>query len=338
MTRSLHIPILFALLTAVPAVAEDSWLIVDANVLTDGDPLWLSFVAGQVFPIGDAPTDPGVIADFIDSSGGRTTSVVGYAPQDRGLSLRRPVSGVGIHVIGCALQPQVVDIPRDQFDDYLRRERAEAALLLRPQADRGGDAVCETYTKFAKAIVEVHPTDADGGFATPLGHRLEIIPRSNPCHWRTDATISVEVLLDGYPWPDVAISAGHEGFEYPATVIETRTDSAGIAELRPERAGHWFVKAHLIRPANGLGRSTWESFWATLTFRVAGPVDISETVRWLRIARRELTPRLAASHERTRLVLRNLLEDVFVMPPGDRLAAVPSPAPAPRAFAPSAAR
>ncbi len=339
MSRSLHITILLVLLSAAPAVAEDSWLIVDANLLADGDPLWLSFVTGQVFPIGDAPTDAGLIADFVDLSGGRVTPISGYARQDRGLSVRRPISGIGTHVIGCALQPQTIDIAPDEFDDYLRRERADAALLFRSQEEPSPQGVCETYTKFSKTIIEVHPADNEtGAFAVPLGHRLEIIPGSNPCHWRIGMTVSVTVLLDGHPWPNVAVCAGHEGLDHPGYVMQTTTTASGAAELVLERAGHWFVKAHLIRPATDLGRPRWESFWATLTFRVAGPVSVNETMRSLRIAGRRLRPRLAASYERTRLVLQGLLNDIFVIPPDNRLAVAPAPAPAPLNLAPPTSR
>jgi uncharacterized GH25 family protein len=322
MRRTLDIAILLALLVVLPAQAEDSWLIVDADSITEGDPLWLAFVTGRVFPIGDAPTDPATIDRFVDLSNGQAFPVLGYARQDLALSLRRPLAGSGLHVIGCALEPQTIDLPPDEFDEYLRRERAEAALLLRAQGGDGENAVCETYTKYAKTIVEVDSmTAGDEAFATPLGHRLEIIPKSNPCQWRAGMTVSLQVLLDGYPWPGIAVSAGHEGFDYPARVVETQTDDQGVAAVMLDSPGHWFVKAHLIRPTNGLGRPRWESYWATLTFRAAGPLDVTELVRSLRLARRELDPWLSRSYDRTRLVLQDLINDVFVKPPAGRLAA-----------------
>jgi len=326
MTRSLVIAILLVLLPALPVLAEDSWLIADADSITDGDPLWLAFVTGQVFPIGDAFTAPDAIDSFVDFSHGQSTPVLGCARQDLVLSLRRPLSGAGQHVMGCALRPQTVDIAADEFDDYLRREHAEAALLLRAQDRHDQSPVCETYTKFTKTIIEVNPTDAaDTTFATPIGHRLEIIPKSNPCRWRKGMTVSVEVRLDGYPWPGIPVCTGHEGFDYPVRVLETQTDDNGVAELTLNRAGHWFIKAHFIRPTDGLGRPKWESYWATLTFRVAGEVDVEKMVQSLRLARRGVEPWLARSYERTRLVLHDMVNDFFVKPPADRLAAAPNP-------------
>ncbi|MFH1418729.1 MAG: DUF4198 domain-containing protein [Planctomycetota bacterium] len=255
---------------AGPTFASDSWLISDRDSLEAGEPLWLSFVTGQVFPWGDAATDSTWVARFTDRAGTEEREISGFAVVDRGLSLREPVSDPGIHVIGCELVPRVVDIDGPGFLGYLLTERAEKVLsVFEPPAD-DGRTVRERYTKFAKTIVAVRPVDdLDEGFAIPLGHRLEITPLSNPTRWRTGTTVQVEVLLDGHPWPNIPVSAGHDMLHQPGYVALTQTDADGIAEIELTREGHWFVKAHLIRQPPELGRTQWESFWATLSFRVA---------------------------------------------------------------------
>jgi uncharacterized GH25 family protein len=315
------IVVLGVLLMPATVCGEDSWLIVDNHAVNDGEPLWLSFVTGQIFPVGDAPNDPANVVEFVDRWEGDVRQVTGYARQDRGLSVRKPISGNGIHVLGCTLARDVVSMSPEEFDGYLLRERAEQALALRAEQPARGTTVSEVYTKFAKTIVEVYPAKSDdGSYRVPLGQRLEIIPLSNPCRWQDGVTVEVLVLLDGYPWPNVAVSAGHEGAEYGAYAVTMKTDSAGIARIPLTRPGHWFVRAHLIRPTDGIGRPQWESFWASLTFRVAGPVDVDEILRMVRAIQRVVQPWVLAGYQVAQRAMGEIARDVFVMTP-----AAPSP-------------
>jgi uncharacterized GH25 family protein len=319
--------LLVLLMAAESASGQDSWLITDHSAVDEGEPVWLSLVTGDVFPFSDVAMNPGAVVEFVDRSDQQVRPITDYARQDRGLSIRRSIQGRGIHVIGSALAPQTVRMSAAEFDDYLQRERATKAIALRSSHDRTGE-IQETFTKFAKTLVEVRPSDNhETGYAAPLGHRLEIIPLSNPCRWRQGDHVEVEVRLDGYPWSDVALSAGHEGLEYPAYVVQTRTDAHGRAMILLDAPGHWFVKAHVIRCREAPGPPRWESFWATLSFRAAGEVDLTEAVRSLRAAHRTLKPWMAVSYERARLALGRLIRDVFVTTPTDRLAAAPSEIP-----------
>lgn len=270
-----------------PALTHDTWLIADKSTANDGDAVWLSFVTGEVFPLGEKATDPSRVAQFVDRVDDKSVNVTGFKPQDKGLSVRRPISAGGLHVIGCALAPHLIEMKPNDFEKYLRSERAEAALSAfqrAHQADALKDKpIVEEYTKFAKTMIEIAPADADDdGYALPLGHRLEIVPQSNPCRWKTGQTVQVKVLLDGYPWKDVNLFVGHEDRKAHDYAAETRTDAKGTASISLARPGHWFIKAHVIRPTDGLGKVKWESFWASLTFRVGGKVQVNRSLQSIR--------------------------------------------------------
>ena len=80
--------------------------------------------------------------------------------------------------------PGYITLEPAKFEAYLREERAESVLSDSASNAPRGD-VAEQYTKFAKTIVAVEPGDpADTTYSFPLGHRLEIIPLSNPLTWR----------------------------------------------------------------------------------------------------------------------------------------------------------
>lgn len=282
---------------ASAAAAHDTWLIADRHVAEEGDKVWLSFVTGEVFPFGDNPTDPDRVAEFVDLHGGRRTFVSGYAPQDNGLSVRGPIEGRGIHVFACALAPRLIELDPATFESYLRSEHADAAVSIwSGRSDRAAAAV-ERYTKYTKTIVEVLPAaPADRGYEAVVGHRLEIVPTSNPRNWKSGMDVGVRVLLDGHPWAGVSVTAGHDGLAKHEYAVETRTGPDGTARIPFMRPGHWFIKAHLIRPTGGIGRAGWESFWASLTFRVGGIADVSDTFHAIRRIHGELSPAAVAGY------------------------------------------
>jgi uncharacterized GH25 family protein len=280
--------VILQLVTA--AAAHDSWLIADANLAAPGDNVWLSFVTGEVFPLGEKSTHPDRVASFVQVHDGRTIDVTGYKPQDKGLSLRRPIEGGGLHVFGIALKPQRLTMERDKFEAYLHEEGDERAAARFAQDTTSGP-ITEEYTKFAKTMIEVSPADpARHDHLTPLGHRLEIIPMTSPCHWSAGATVRVQVLLDGHPWSDVPVCLGHESLAEHGYLARQATDAQGIASFTLDKPGHGFVKAHLVRPRTGLGKGSWESFWASLSFRVIGKDDAQPALRAIKALHGSIEP------------------------------------------------
>lgn len=276
---------------AMPLPAHDSWLISDKSIANPGDEVWLSFVTGEEFPLGDKATAPGRVASFVDKLGKESTDITGFLPQDKGLSVRRKISGTGLHVIGIALKPNTIELAPDKFEAYLRDERGDAAIEQFAQRTDQKAAVFEEYTKFAKTVICVEPAEEnDKSFKTPVGHRLEIIPLTNPCGWKMGQTVRVEVLLDGFRWKDVPVSLGHEGTGPHQYAAQTRTNDKGVASFTLGRPGHAFIKAHFIRPRSGLGKVSWESYWASLTFRVQGDSRVNEELRSIRNVHGDLTP------------------------------------------------
>ena len=124
-------PVLVVLIWALacsPAFSHDTWLIADKSTANDGDVVWLSFVTGEVFPFGEKATDAARVAHFVDRLDDKSVDIIGYRPEDKGLSVRRPIAGAGLHVIGCALSQHLIEMKPGDFEKYLRSERAEAAL------------------------------------------------------------------------------------------------------------------------------------------------------------------------------------------------------------------
>jgi uncharacterized GH25 family protein/formylmethanofuran dehydrogenase subunit E len=303
--RTWLIAVIF-LAAAGAAPAHDSWLIADKSCLNDGENLWLSFVTGEVFPMGEVATAPQRVDAFVDIHKGVRREITGYAPKDLGLSLISQMRDGGIHLIGCSLKPKTILMTPEKFEAYLREERAEKAVTHFKSNPTTDERVQELYTKFTKTIIEVAPADEnDQGFLTPVGHRLEIVPLTNPCRWKVGEEVQVKVLLDGHPWPDLPLTLGHEGLAPHEAVQETKTDALGLATIKLSKAGHGCLLSHFIRPTDALGRCQWESFWASLSFRVIGATDVGGELQAIRAIHGAIDPWAVAGYRMGRMALKS---------------------------------
>ncbi|MCA9256541.1 MAG: DUF4198 domain-containing protein [Phycisphaerales bacterium] len=282
---------LVALVASRPAFAVDSWLIVESDVVDPGADTWIAFVTGDRFPIGDGIVDPARVEGLTAVHGRNKRLIEGLKAEDDAVAVRRVFDSPGYHALGLTLTPRVTTLDGDIFDQYLIEERANEALRMRRESGARHEPVRERYTKYAKTILQVGAAEAeDDGWMRPIGQRLELVPLTNPTLWQSGETVQIQVLLDGHPWPEVPLSAGHAGQRTREDVVRTRTNERGVASIRLSQSGHWFAKAHLIRPYDGLGEYEWESFWTTYTFRVKGKVDVSGSMQMLRAIHGSIDP------------------------------------------------
>ncbi len=287
--------------------ADDSWLVADRHQINEGDKVRLSLATGPVFPIADGVHDPNRVRRFVDLLHDEATDLAALAAEGKGLSTMGPIKGGGIHVIGCELNPMQIVLDAASFDRYLATEQAAEATAIRKAGGFGDGLVTERYTKFAKTLLQVHPSEPDDdGFLGLLGHTLEIRPLSNPCRWRANMAVELEVLLDGHPWAGIPVSAGHEGLPPFTRVATSVTDAAGRATIQLTRPGHWFIKAHHVRPGSGLPDYDWASLWATLTFSVQGEASTEGVIRSIRAVHGRLTPWVVLGYRMGRAALTRL--------------------------------
>lgn len=103
-----------------------------------------------------------------------------------------------------------------------------------------------SYEKFAKLILPV-----DGkteGFNKPLGHRLEIVPMSDPFAVNVGDEISFRVLLDGKPAIFDMVYATYSGFsDIPnAWAFCASPVSHGEARVKITAPGMWVVRVGVV--------------------------------------------------------------------------------------------
>jgi hypothetical protein len=194
----------------------------------------------------------------------------------------------GTYVFGAATKPSLARLPAEEFNRYLHYEGLKDQYLAREALGESQVAVSERYTKFAKAVVQVGQ-ETTGSFRTPLDHKVEIVPLVNPGALRVGDTFKARIYFDGQPLAGerVFVSSGNTKLsvpdEGPLETLQLVSAEDGGIEFDVTEPGSWYVRfIRLERLGDSeywysdflvwLGvqdpRVPYESFWATLTFRI----------------------------------------------------------------------
>ena len=267
--RSDRLVACLALAASSAAVAHDSWLVASRNAAGADETTRLVFISAEVFPVAEAATEPDRVARWVVVNDGRVADVKPYGIEGNELAAHVRFTDPGANVVAVALRARFIEIDPDHFEHYLADEQASAALTMYRRREDKTLPGREYYTKHGKTFIEVGGDSTDTSYRQPVGHAIEIVPLSNPCRWNAGDEVLVRVLLEGKPAPGLRVSTGHEGLPEHTYVQHVWTDDDGVARLELTRPGHWFARTHVIRPVE-LPDAEWESFWGSITFRVAG--------------------------------------------------------------------
>ena len=172
---------------------------------------------------------------------------------------------VGTNILAIQRNWAHIEMEGPKFHDYLKHEGLTHIIDARVKAGEQQESATERYRRYLKSIVVVGDHE-DEHWKTVLGHKLEIIPLSNPSCAKPGSTVAFRVLLDGKPLKQVQVAA--LGKANGRTVDKHgRTDTNGQVAFELEMAGFWMVRlVHLRRCEEDV--ADWESFWSSLTFEV----------------------------------------------------------------------
>jgi uncharacterized GH25 family protein len=163
-----------------------------------------------------------------------------------------PLTQAGVHVIGVR-----------QARGYWTQTTEGGQRLPRPQV---ANAVrCSYSDNGSRTLVAV----GDGGpsaAATPLGHRLEILPLGEPEAVKAGATLPVQVLFEGQPHIGPLLAFHSTSGEDPYAAMETGVDGRAVVVLEGE--GPWLLLAHGEIDYPDPSVCDVESFYASLSLTV----------------------------------------------------------------------
>jgi uncharacterized GH25 family protein len=249
------IPVAATLLAGL-AQAHDFWLV------PVGDDVEAR--TGERFPTSTDAIDVSrlVEASAVSAGGRQPLAVIGA--RGKSLVLRADVLSSGTFYAVVTLAPRQISLSAEQFNDYLREDGLPQIYAQRRARGELGRPAVERYQKFAKALLQ---HSGWGSTATYImGQRLEIIPRSDPSRLHVGDTLQVQVRFDGHAIRGLTVNGGWEG-QPTRHAFTAVTDSAGHVTVRLSHAGLWYLRTiNMRRVADGAVQ--YESFWASVTFRL----------------------------------------------------------------------
>jgi hypothetical protein len=259
-------PLAWALAGASPdASALETWIMPYSFQASLGQPLATSLSDGNGLTPLSAPHRLGLrTLQLVDSSGR-------FEPErwDRRhrLALARfRAAAPGVACLVLSTDESEIRIAPEAVDDYLAEIQAPGAVLQAWGRQKARQQPwVERYTKEAKTYLRSGTTQAGWPDLAQIGHRLELVPQTDPTRLQAGRWVSLMLLHDGKPQGDTALRL----FTGSSADQATRTDAQGLARFRLDKPGPHLVSATvLIAPA--AAADPWTSHFATLGFGV-GP-------------------------------------------------------------------
>lgn len=217
--------------------------------------------------------------DPVPRSSARIERFAAVVPGDRDLEL--PLKGTeGADPAGQATLPvpgtwilvydtnhAFVDLDGPKFERYLTEEGLERISALRAKAGKTAAGARDMYSRCAKSLVTVG-AEGQAGYDRVLGLPLELVPGASPAALPAGGELPVLLLYQGKPLAGALVVAIRK--DQPLAKVSARTGKDGRVRLRLGGPGDWLVKAVHMIPAPAGSGADWESFWASLTFRMDG--------------------------------------------------------------------
>lgn len=257
---------LFAVAFAAPfAPAHDLWLI-PPDSTTVGKSALIAANVGMDFPNSELAPDPAAFKKrFVVLTDGKHAELKALGKSGNSGLLAFTPTKPGVYSVAVETQPKLITLDADKFNEYLiadgmphiYRMRAKSKTLDKPGSER--------YSKYVKTLLKVG-TEKVGDPCQPIGLLLEIVPERDPFGLKPGDTLPVLVLFKGKP-----LAEANVGWQYPGDGETARgyvrTDAKGKALVPISQNGLMTLRlTHMTRP--NADEYEWESFWATLTFRV----------------------------------------------------------------------
>jgi hypothetical protein len=172
----------------------------------------------------------------------------------------------GTCLVAMERDAHLITLPAKKFNRYLAGEGLDAILAQRRKRGEADQPGRERYRRYLKCFVRAG-AKGDDTWKKPAGHKLEIVPRSDPTGLKAGDTLKVRVLFEGKPLVGARITAYRRSGKKVETLTAT-TSATGEASFKFATAGPCLVRLVHVRRATRDKEADWHSFWAALTFAV----------------------------------------------------------------------
>jgi uncharacterized GH25 family protein len=172
----------------------------------------------------------------------------------------------GSHLIVMERDWSHIEIEAVKFNEYLKHEGLTGVLEMRRKAGEYKAVGRERYRRYLKALIQVGD-ESDQTYTRKIGHRLEILPLTNPYTSNKGDRIAVSVLFEGKPLRGVRVVAYNRRGDDTKTQT-AQTDDNGEVQFMLDRAGLWLIRLVHMQRCEKVHEFEWESFWAAYSFQL----------------------------------------------------------------------
>lgn len=220
---------------------------------------------GDDFPASDSAVKTERIAEFKVLSENGAQKINDFTVEGKSLTAIVEEKPKTAFVAGIELLPHPITLEADRFAHYIEDEDAE--FFTKPEFIIGEtiEDQRESYAKFAKVLVK-NDSENLSIFTKNIGQKLEIVLLEIPS--KDKKQIQIKVLFEENPVKNLRVSSGAENLNGGCYSFHTRTDENGAAIVEIAENGHCFIRTHYIRQHSDKENFDWESFWASITFRM----------------------------------------------------------------------
>ena len=247
------------------ADAHDLWLIPPEKTV-ERQPVLVRASVGMDFPKSvQAPDTDRYPRRFVIQPDGKKIDVKSAGKEDLVSLLQFTPTQAGVHVLAVETTPRILELPADQFNEYLVTDGLPHIFRLRAKEKSLDKPGIERYRKSPKALIAVGDPRI-GPWDKPVGLPLEIVPMQNPFLIKMGDTLRVKVLFQEKQL-DQANLGWHRPGDGDTSGGTVRTNARGEALIPITESGLITIRlTHMTRPK--AADHEWESFWTTLTWRI----------------------------------------------------------------------
>ena len=265
----------FACALTASLAAHEFWVTSVQWAVAPGARITLLANVGSVFPAADSFTVPERIASvrFV----GPDTDIAVAPPYRREAdSLAADVtapSAAGTYVGVFAIKPRTAEKSAAVFEEHLKHQGLAQVTAERAARGETAKPARERYSRYGKTLITVGAGGDPSAATRALGLKIELVPLVDPTTLAAGSRLRVRLLLDGKPLAGALAGAIYAGAKvtpdsWPLTAT---TDTRGEVEFTLEHRGPWLVRAVTMQRReneSGPDAADWETYWASLTFRL----------------------------------------------------------------------
>jgi uncharacterized GH25 family protein len=172
----------------------------------------------------------------------------------------------GVHVVALERDARLITLEAKKFEAYLAEEGLDEVVAARKKAGESGKPGRERYRRYLKCYLRAGGK-GDDGWKKLAGHKLEIVPLSDPTGLKKKDAFAVRVLLGGKPLSGAKVTLhGRDGDKVKTR--SARTTAKGEASFEIRESGVHLVRLVFMRRATDDREADWHSWWAAMTFEV----------------------------------------------------------------------